>query len=227
MLEQDYFMRMITQITHYIARMIRLRQSEQQKQAFLLLGQGYEHFFGLSIPMLETMDATDVMNWLRDNGRDYPEVVRGLLDFFNIHIDLLVDEDEIGMWQLKRLDLLLHLAVDEKRAEFRSLPESVDWLGLDLQRYYLPSSFYPRLISWLECDGQLARAEDLLHLWLESVQVAGNESAINDAERFGVIWYESLLNRSDELLERGKLPRAELELGLASWRQTPAFQSQD
>jgi hypothetical protein len=227
MLEQDYFMRMITQITHYIARMIRLRQSEQQKQAFLLLGQGYEHFFGLSIPMLETMDATDLMNWLRDNGRDYPEVVRGLLDFLNLHIDLLDDDDEIGMWRLKRLDVLLHLAVEENRAEFRKIPEAADWLGLDVRKFYLPSSFYPRLISLHENEGQLATAEDLLHLWLESAQHERSEPALQEVWLYGLQWYESLLTRSDEWLANGELPRAEVEQGLASWQRIPAFMSQE
>ena len=62
-----------------------------------------------------------------------------------------------------------------------------------------------RLFSYFVVRGRFARAEDALFGWLES----GDEKARTD----GLVFYERLLALDNDELERGDLPRTEVEQG--------------
>jgi hypothetical protein len=68
-----------------------------------------------------------------------------------------------------------------------------------------PPEVLRRLLFYYEARGMFAQAEDVLFQWIE----------IGDAEakQAGAEFYERLLGKSDEELERGDLPRAEVEQG--------------
>lgn len=62
-----------------------------------------------------------------------------------------------------------------------------------------------RLVSYFAARGRFAQAEDALFAWL----AVGDPAAMRE----GLAFYERLTGLSDEALERGDLPRAELEQG--------------
>ena len=62
-----------------------------------------------------------------------------------------------------------------------------------------------RLVGYFAARGHFARAEDALFAWLES----GDEKARTE----GLDFYDRLLTLDDAELERGDLPRIEVEQG--------------
>jgi hypothetical protein len=222
MFEQDYFMRMIMQVTHYIARVIRLRQEQKPEHALLLLGKGYEFFFGMSAEMVERMSVEELYEWLDENGRDHDEVMRALFEFMQTHVELLEvlerDEDEqIVPWRLKKAELFLFLIVEKNRVGLLDLADTIERdLGL-LVDYELPGNFYSRSVRYFEMRWQFARAEDVLHDWRDCTTVRGSDTELAELKRIGAAFYERLLEETDDLLTRGGLPRDEVEFGLQHW----------
>ena len=224
MFEQDYLMRMLMQVTHYIARIMRLRQEQKPEQAYLLLGQGYEFFFGLSIDMVERMSAQEIYEWLRDSGRDHEQVIRALFEFLQAHVELLEamgqDEDEqIVPWRLKKVELFLYSLLDEERHELLDIVDELERNMEGMQAFVLPSDCYARLVRYYEIRGRFAAAEDILYVWRDHIlESNGDETTESLQVRLvGTAFYERLLHVDESLLEMGGLPREEVIFGQLQW----------
>lgn len=245
MFQNDYLMRMIYQITHYIARIVRLQQEQKPQQGYLLLGQGYELFFGLSIDTLDRMSAAEWLEWLRSNDRDRDEVIKALFEFLQVHIELLeamhseadadqdstklqVSEEWIAQWRLKKIQLYLHVIAEESRRGFEDSRSAMIADVERLQAFELPADSYAQLMWFLYDSGCYADAEDLLYQWAETVEKMDADQAVelaDEAEQSGRKFYESLLNLTDQQLEAGEWSREEAQIGLEQWLTRKAFQA--
>jgi hypothetical protein len=224
MFEQDYLMRMLMQVTHYIARIMRLRQEQKPEQAYLLLGQGYEFFFGLSIDMVERMSAQELYEWLRDNGRDHEQVIRALIEYLQAHAELLEsmghhEEEQIVPWRLKKIELYLYSLLDEERRELLDIAGELERNIEEMQAFFLPSDCYARLVRYYEIRERFADAEDILYIWRDHILENNGDNATDSLQvrLVGAAFYERLLHVDDSALEVGGLPREEVIFGQLQW----------
>jgi hypothetical protein len=75
----------------------------------------------------------------------------------------------------------------------------------------LPAAVLKRLLRYYEARGLLGRAEDVLYDWLDTKDPLALEG--------GLDFYHRVERQSDDELSRGGLSRAEIEQGLADWRE--------
>jgi hypothetical protein len=215
-LKDDLLQRTIEQIARSLAWLSgRVHDVEAAGEVREQLEDAYRDHLGVAgdtIRRLSTDQLLDVLSAAGALDGDRAFVVGALLE-----LDAEIpDPDEARRAALRMRALELYAEAGVVRVGQVDLPERVRRLRSALRDYQLPSGAFARLVRYLEADGRLAEAEDLLFEWLED---AG-------ATRFvvaeGRAFYERLLARDDAALEAGQLPRAEVREGIAAFEATCA-----
>ncbi len=215
-LKDDLLQRTVEQLARSLARLAgRVHDPEAAGEVRGQLEDAYRDHLGVAgdtIRRLSTDQLLDVLSAAGALDGDRAFVVAALLE-----LDAEVPEpDEARRAALRMRALELYAEAGVVRVGQVDLPERVQRLRSALRDYQLSSGAYARLMRYLEADGRLAEAEDLLFEWLED---AG-------ATRFvvaeGRAYYERLLARDDAELESGQLPRAEVREGIAAFEATCA-----
>ncbi|HLI50386.1 MAG TPA: DUF6483 family protein, partial [Thermomicrobiaceae bacterium] len=122
------------------------------------------------------------------------------------------DSDQAITMYLKALQAHLTAAV-EAGVSSPQVADAIDGLVELLRDYELPVPMKQLLWQWTENEGIYDEAEN----WLfELIESEPHSQALNSQ---GIAFYKRLLDHSDEELERGGLPRDEVESGLAEMRR--------
>jgi hypothetical protein len=116
---------------------------------------------------------------------------------------------------LKALNLALDALVRHGMDDTPDFVPKVDILVQALEGEALPAPASLRLMQYYEQSGQYAKAEDVLFSLTEAMPGSA-ELAL-----FGTQFYNRLLRQSDQALELGNLPRAEVEAGLTALQRAP------
>lgn len=215
-LKDDLLLRTVEQIARSLARLSgRVRDAEAATEVRGQLESAYRDHLGIAGGTLRSLSTDQLLDVLSAAGAldgDRTFVVAALLE-----LDAEIPEpDESRSAALRMRALELYAEAGIVRVGQVDLPERVQRVRSALRDYQLPSSAFARLMRYLEADGRLAEAEDLLFEWLED---AG-------ATRFvvaeGRAFYERLLARDDAELEAGRLPRGEVREGIAAFESTCA-----
>ncbi|MFN2323195.1 MAG: DUF6483 family protein [Trueperaceae bacterium] len=215
-LKDDLLQRTVEQIARSLAWLAgRLHDVEAAGEVRGQLEDAYRDHLGVAGDTIRRLSTDQLLEILSSAGGldgDRAFVVAALLE-----LDAEIpDPDEARGAALRMRALELYAEAGMVRVGQVDLPERVQRLRSALRDYQLPSAAYARLMRYLEADGRLAEAEDLLFEWLED---AG-------ATRFVVVegrgFYERLLARGDAELEAGQLPRGEVREGIAAFEGTCA-----
>lgn len=83
MLQKDYIMRMIAQLSQVLTKILFAKQAGRFEEALRLIQNGYEELLGLNGKLISTLDARTLAGLL-----DHPEKIKGLAH-------LLVEEAEV------------------------------------------------------------------------------------------------------------------------------------
>ncbi|WP_409346961.1 DUF6483 family protein [Paenibacillus sp. MBLB4367] len=217
MYSRDYLVRMIEQMTQSLGQLMGLKVERKEAQALLTINELWGKWFRLNSRLAGSLSEKDLIAMLSVNGNIEPVPLQmaGVLlkeegDFY----ELQGQRDESYRRRLKSLQLLL--AASENGAEKEPIDGGVHIgeLLAALRRYQLPAEACERLWRHFEKEGQFAKAEDLLHEWLESAAAAGDRELASEAEKQGISFYERLLAMDDDDLQAGSLPREEVLEGL-------------
>jgi len=213
MLQRDYILRMIEQCAEALARLLAKKKSKPE-EAQRELDDASRSLLGLEPAALLMLSALDILHLFTVSGR--PDLAR-----VTMAIRVLDEAGELARCRgeegparraaRRAQELFTHALPQVERsaaplvalheASFAALAQALELQGspdplvaMALCRYY-------------ECTGNFARAED---------RVFDLDAAGDDACRaFGLAFYRRLLTYDDDVLERGNLPRAEVEEGLA------------
>lgn len=209
MIRRDYFLRMIEQFFEALARIITKRKNGAYDQASLDIEQVCKQFVGLKYDLIKDLTPEALIDLLKLGGElDLSKAI--------ILAELLKEDGE-----LCELQRHVHLAVRRYLSSLCLFIESFhlrDKSGRDdadhkiqsliqkLTAYKLPLFVQLKLIGYYEAAGRFSKAEDVLFEALESGEP--------DILQYGIAFYERLLEKPDDVLERGNLPRHEVEEGL-------------
>lgn len=219
-LKDDLLQRTVEQIARTLAWLAgRVHDVEAVAQVRSELEAAYRAHLGVGGDALRRLDAEQLLDVLSAAGAldaDRAYVVAALLE-----LDAEIpDHPEPQRAALRRRALELYAEAGAARVGQSDVRERVRRLRVALRDYQLPNAAYRRVLRYLEADGRLGEAEDLLFEWLED---AGATSLLV-AE--GRAFYERLLARDDAALERGQLPRAEVREGIAAFEASCALGSE-
>jgi hypothetical protein len=206
LLERDYILRLIEQLAQALARILRFKSSGSTEEAEQELSKLGESAFGLSLDLLLAMSVDDLMR-LQSAG-EKPDFDRlALLGRFFKERGCVESESWRAVRFFDKALRLWVIVLEQPTAKAMILHgEALRDLLSRLERAQLLEETRLELWRAYELTGDFARAENQLE---ELLQV--------DFQRFapaGAQFYQRLLDRSDEELTAGNLPRDEIEEGL-------------
>ena len=215
MIRKDYFLRLIEQATKGIRYAMMGVQAENYEEAHEAVGESLRQLLGLGLPAVANLSDEQLLGILQlHHAQDWRErslVMAALLKTEGDVCGYEGREKRQFNYYLKALILLL--AASETAAEFPEPIPSIAELMEQLNDYVLPNHIYQALLDYYERTNQLTQGEDMLFTWLEE---GGGETAVSA----GIHFFQQLSEKSDEALEAGNLPRAEVEAGLQELLET-------
>lgn len=209
MIRRDYLLRLVTEMTQMLLRVVSLRHRREYDQALREVEAGLRQVRGSDA---DPASAQTVEGWI-GLCRKHEMAVSGLM----VPVaELLREEGEIFALQkrpaessrARRLSLGLFLEAILTGETFitAELLDKVEQL-IEATRELPPSpEVSRRLVRYFESRGHYAKAEDAVFAWLETGDAGAREE--------GRAFYQRLLQLDDATLERGGLPRAEAEQGM-------------
>ncbi len=213
MIREDYFMRMVEVLTRAIARIIALKDAGSIDGALEEMRTTARTLLGIELGVIDSLGGDDTMALLSPGGH---------FDAAKCYaIGMLLDE-EAGLLEkrdgeaatvrrsMKALRLLTEGLLDAGKPLTPGHLDAIDRLLRRVEAYELPAGLPEKALRCFELGGRFDRAEDLLYDVIDA-----DERGIEA----GIGFYERLLKKTDPELERGNLPRSEIEEGLAVLRK--------
>jgi hypothetical protein len=208
---QDYLLRMIQQLSSFVAGLKQLRGNKQWEQLHVQIGEGIGRFAGLNPSLIQAISEEDLIQLLGARG--------GIdLDRWWAMAELLREEglaldeqgDPVGADRALSKSLRLYLEV---LAEVDEVPHFLNVTDLEdvverMKDRDLLRSTRLLLVEYLVTTGRLDVAENVA-LWALD---GPDPMALDDA----VALYMELLRKADNELTEGGLSREEVEAGLAN-----------
>ncbi len=217
MMQRDYILRLIEQLGQVWAILYTLVTKGQIAEALLVIDQALQRLVGFSLAEAEALSADDLIALIRLSGSRLDEslvadqltVLASLLREAADAYAIQGDPDRADNQRLKALHLFLAALTGNGSPSSPQVADAVEPLLEQLSEYELPAPVKDLLWQHFERVGQFAKAEDWLFELLE------DDQAEPGAVEQGIAFFERLLERSDEELVQGDLPRDEVLVGLA------------
>ena len=217
MVERDYILRLIKQMTQALAIVFKLERGGDYLEALRVIDSTYQQLLGLDAATISTLPAETLLGLIRSSGVGY-QGQKAVAERLTVLANLLQAEGDIyqglgkesdsALRRLKALDVQLAILTTEDPTSSRA-SDAVHTLLDHLTEYELSVRTKLQLWKHFEQFGDFARAEDWMYEAME------DEFAPADISQRAVSFYHRLLDQSDFDLVHGNLPRAEVEAGLA------------
>lgn len=208
MIERDYFMRMINILTQMIARMLFLKNQKEFPKALLDIQSTSKTLLGINGDLLRRLSPDQIMQLF---GSDLTvavpkSYVAAIL--FKEEADIrarMGEDDESLLLNQRSLTLLLDvLEWANEPVEPTHLPAIEEVLG-KLKDLPVPAVLLEKVFHFHERMGRYDKAENVLYEILEMNP---------EFKTGGVLFYKRLLEKKDEELLKGGLPREEVLEGM-------------
>ena len=210
---------MIEQFAQALARLKHLKRHREFPEAAKALEDASQTFFELDAASVFALSEDQLMARLISGESTHLIREKALMLVTLLHeaAELHRAQDQIEQGRaclLKALNLLLEVMLrDNPGTGLPDFVPSIQGLAQQLEGSALPVRTNAALMQHFEQTGSFAKAEDQL---FELIASESNNSAVLD---LGIGFYERLLRESDPALQRGNLPRTEVEAGLAELQE--------
>ncbi|HVY68428.1 MAG TPA: DUF6483 family protein [Verrucomicrobiae bacterium] len=213
MIRRDFILRMIEEFARVMNRVDSLKKNHRWEEAGDALDAGFNKLAGAGAEEVAKLSEIELLARVMEDGPTH-----GVREKTLILAALLNEAGEVAVAQgrleagrechLKALHLLLEILGGQDVFECPEFVPTVEAVVIALQDGPLPPLTAARLMQHYERTGEFGKAEDMLHTLREA------DPGAEEMREFGVQFYRRLLERSDEELVAGNLPRAEVEEGL-------------
>jgi len=214
MLQQDYILRMIEKFAQLVAKIVGLTKGEDFDSAKEVIAKSTDELVGMTPEEVCQQSELKLVGKMLGGkqtleGRARCFVLVALLNEAGNLRSRLGDEDRSRQFKLKALNILLAVRNFAEEDVVPDFVPKVDDLVAQLKEDGIPPRTLASLMQHYEFIGVFSRAEDCLY---ELIEIVPDK---RPALHLGAAFYHRLLAKSDIELEDGKLPRVELESGLA------------
>jgi len=209
----DYIRRLIVEMGRMWARLVGLIKSRQLPAARAAIAEAYQQILGLPADAAQTLAPRELVARLMigetpDEGRDKCIALAALLKASGDIDSAEGDDDGAAEAHRRALDILLLALLHTPGGALPDYAPSVAGVVGSLSMYELPLETNLLLLRYYEQTGAFAEAENVLFEMLDATQGSADLVALGQA------FYARLLDRSDDQLIAGDLPRGEVEAGL-------------
>jgi len=208
MIERDYILRMSNLLGQGLARILFFREMKEYEKALTETDNCARTVLGLNIDLIERMPVAGLVDLLGSDPallHSKLYVAGSLLKEKGEILEFQEIEDEGMSLYMKSLSLFMQGMPANEDLEEKGI-RAVDFVLDKLKFYELPVELKKQLVVFFESIKRFDKSEDVIFEIVE-----------DDAGfvQYGISFYERLLLKSDDELEKGCLPRNEVEDGLA------------
>ena len=212
MFEKDYLMRMIRQFAKLLAEVLLKIKSGNVEEAQSEIQAASQKYLGLRFDFLLGASNQQLVDIFSIGGRLDAEkcYITAQLFFHEAKARETVNPQNSYGCYIRALDLLLICMEQlDEAAGNEAIPVINEILQICREEDF-PLDVYKRLLFFHEYRKEYAKAEDCLFKLAEE--------GADDSLKTGVSFYERLMDKTDQELESGNLPRSEVEEGLSEFR---------
>lgn len=207
MFRKDYLLQMVEDMVEMVGKVFGLKQQKKYAEALWEIDDLLSKNFRLNSKLLNSLSTEDIIDMCRlgsvIEADKLQSIARLLEEEGGIYLDM--GQTDEGLTRLMK-SLHLYLFADLHGADHSmlKLPERVAELKGQTRSYRLPAKTDKLLFGYEEEQGRYAEAENALYRLLDQHEITEEE---------GLAFYQRMMARSDEELEAGGLPRAEVQEG--------------
>ena len=208
MITRDYFLRMIHQLAQVIGKVLGLSQVQRYDAALDEIQLSSKQLLGIDLVLLTTLSDEEFVRLLALGDRFDVEkcVVAGeLLRLVGLVKEQEGDESERFHCYATSLSLFLELLIRESGVLPKEYYDEIELLIGKLSSFELPHGLKVKLFRYYEAAGKFDLAENTLFEIVE-----GDHEFVGEGMKF----YGRLRTKTEAELEKGNLPRDEVEASL-------------
>lgn len=209
MINRDYILRMIEQLSRFLAKALLMRDGKEYLEAVNEVKKAGKMFLGLNPEAMDALSDRDLIRlWSVGTDLDAEKCALAA-QIFKAEGEIYEaqgDFDKASESYLKSFSLLVKTINFLKEKIPSELIVSIEFLTQHLDVTSIPIALQHKLFTTYAIIGRFSKAEDLLFDMIQE-----DPSFSEEGKRF----YQQLLKRTDEELEKGNLPRSEVLESLA------------
>ena len=214
MIRRDYILRQLEQFAAMLAKIAGLARNEQWQDASTMAAGQLQRLTGVEMVELLHLPESALLARLIEGeaALAVESKIFMVIALLKTEGDMLAAQgktEESCEYYHKGLHLLLGTFGQTSAAERPDFVPTVKTFRFALRDVSLPATTNAMLMQHYERNGEFALAEDALFEILDA------EPPRPELLEFGRLFYQRLLNRSDDALNIGNLPRVEVQAGLA------------
>ena len=209
MVNKDYIMRLIEQLSQAIAKILFNVENKNYEAATNEINLSYRGLTGLDPLLVNSMSDQELISFITKDKTAYQEkclVIARLLRA-EAEVNEIINNDfnnALGKYW-KSLSLYLELSLNNIDAIKDNSPH-IEFILAKIKSYTLPLHIKYKLFRYCELIGEYSKAEDLLFELVDSKY----PDIISEGKNF----FQRLSQKSNEELSAGNLPREELKNGI-------------
>lgn len=208
MITRDYFLRMIHQLAQVLARVLKLNEVKRYDEALEEIQRSSKQLLGMDVRLLTSLSDKEIVRLMSLGDRFDVEKCVAAAELLRMAAEvnaLQGHEATSHHCYVTSLSLFLELLQQETGILPKEYFEKVEGVFQEVSKYELPPLLQHKLFKYYEYVGRFDLAENILFEVVEEEPEFARE---------GIRFYERLRAMSDEELEKGNLPRHEVENGI-------------
>ena len=215
MLQRDYIMRMIAQLSAVLAKVIGLKSADKIEEKQQVLNEALHDFTGLSEATIERLSYRDLINLVSSIKEINPEKCFMLAELLKAKADVyfsLEDMDKSFNLYLKSFNIYVEVMLSNNSLYMEPNQSTIDQTINRIKQFKVPYETQKLLFHYYERIMKYDKAEDALFELLNQ----GTHRNIILSE--GAAFYERLREKRPEELEEGNLPIDEVIEGMEKFQ---------
>lgn len=208
MIRRDYILRMVAEMAQVLARVISLKSRQEYEQALREINAALRELRDGNADAPHELSLADWIALCRKHEQAASGLMIAVADLLKEQGDVLAAQDKPDGGARSRalaLGLFLEALLNGETFVTVELLAKVEDLFARVRETLSDPEVWRRLAGYYEARGRFGQAEDAFFAWL----AVGDPAAVRE----GLAFYDRLTGLNDEALERGDLPRTELEQG--------------
>lgn len=215
MIQRDYVLRLIEQFFILLRRILNHEQEQKYEEALEMIRRAYKTFLAADAEFIDSQSAEDLVATMRSGllGPEQVAMAAKLLTEEAKIREALDETTEATARRRKALRLYLEVFCGPGAPRLEGFLVDIEELARSLDSDGVPIGSARLLPLYWEKAERFGEAEDALFAVAKVVDADDTTWAL------GRGLYKRLLEKTDEELEAGGLPRDEIESGLEEWER--------
>lgn len=211
MINKDYIMRMIQQLTVVLAKVLLKKENNNLNEANFLLDAAFEDIIGLDYNFIKGISSENILSLMNiDGGKPISAgkiiiTAKLLFEKAKIENDIKDNRDYLNNCQKSLFLYLEGFTKGENNDDFIDFIKDVDELAKNFSYEELPDEINYKLFKFYDQYSMYNEAENIL-FYLKSIN-------FTDIIGEGELFYKNLENLSDEELKLNNFSREEIKTG--------------